>query len=252
MSLLPDRTRQAILQLARQCDLLLFGEIHGTQEVPQLLAELLDDLTALDYGALALEFPKYERENFMRWGHGQDDALPFFYRLPPSDGQANHQDAALVRQVVQNGWEILCFDGVAEDWQDPPPDLDLDPDAWGWQQRDSSMADNLAEQWQQLCPYRKVIGVCGNLHSRLLPTEAFEGLWPAFAACFQQRNPQYVVRTLNLVFHNGAHFNDRRVQQFLVDPLAEAELRDEPAFGHTCALHLPWATVPTFFAPLPE
>jgi hypothetical protein len=143
--LLPDRTRQALLQLAQECDLLLFGEMHGTQEVPQLLAELLDDLAAVGYGGLGLEFPKYERENFMRWGRGQAEALPFFYMLPPGDGRANHQDAALVRQGVEKGWQVLCFDGVADDWQEPPPDPDADPAAWSWQQRDSSMADNLAE-----------------------------------------------------------------------------------------------------------
>src|SRR4051794_20607734 len=115
MPLLPDRTRQAILQLARQCDLLLFGELHGTQEVPQFLTELLDDLAALGYGGLGLEFTRYERENFMRWGGGQSDALPFFYMLPPSDGQANEQDAALVRQAVEKGWQVLCFDGPAEE-----------------------------------------------------------------------------------------------------------------------------------------
>jgi hypothetical protein len=247
MRILTDRTRQALLQLAQQCDFLLFGEMHGTQEVPQLLAELLDDLAAVGYGGLGLEFSMYERENFMRWGRGEADALPFYYRLPPSDGRANQQDAALVRQAVEKGWQVLCFDRVAGDWQEPSPHPDLDPEAWGWQQRDSSMADNLAEQWKQHCPDRKVVGVCGNLHSRLVPTEGVEELWPSFAACFQQRNPQWVVRTVDLVFHGGAFFNDRRVQQFPLDPLAEAELREEPAFGHSCALHLPWATPPTFF-----
>jgi hypothetical protein len=46
MPLLPDRTRQALLQLAQQCDLLLFGEYHGIQEVPQLLGELQQGLTS--------------------------------------------------------------------------------------------------------------------------------------------------------------------------------------------------------------
>jgi hypothetical protein len=185
----PTGLRQAVLQLAQECDLLLFGEYHGMQEVPQLLAELLDDLAAVGYGGLGLEFPRYERENFMRWGRGQSDALPFFYKLPPSDGRTNHQDATLVRQVVEKGWQVLCFDGVAEDWQGQPSDPDADPEVWGWQQRDSSMADNLAEQWKLHCPDRKVVGVCGNYHSRLAPTEAPAELWPSFAACFQQRYP---------------------------------------------------------------
>ena len=59
---LPDPVRQALRQLAQESQFLLFGELHGTQEPPQLIATLLDDLTSLGYGALALEIRR-------RWPH---------------------------------------------------------------------------------------------------------------------------------------------------------------------------------------
>jgi hypothetical protein len=114
------------------------------------------------------------------------------------------------------------------------------------------MADHLAEQWRLLCPDRKVVGVCGDYHSRLAPTATPVGLWPAFAACFQQRYPQYRIRTVHLVFHGGSYHMNGRVSPFPVDPLPEAELRMEPSFGHSDSLHLPWATPATFFGPPAE
>src|SRR5437868_4206974 len=192
---LPDRTRQAVLQVARESDLLLFGELHGTQEVPQLVGSLLDDLTALGYGGLGLEFPGAVQEPLMHWGSGASAALPELFTRPPGDGTTGEQALAVFRQAVQSGWQLLCFD------------TDKDHSQESWQERDSAMADNLAAQWRARCPDRKVLGVCGNLHSRLAPDpEPYHHLWPSFAACFQQRNPERVVRSINLQFHGGAFF----------------------------------------------
>src|SRR3954453_10485015 len=110
MMLLPDRTPQAVLQLARESDFLLFGELHGTQEVPQLLEALLADLTALGYGGLGLEMPLHEQEPLMRWGSGVSDTVPGFFTAWPSDGRGNEQALAMIRQVIESGWQILCFD----------------------------------------------------------------------------------------------------------------------------------------------
>lgn len=48
---------QALINVAVTSDVLLFGELHGTQEVPRLLLRLLDELAAIGYGGLALEIP---------------------------------------------------------------------------------------------------------------------------------------------------------------------------------------------------
>jgi hypothetical protein len=230
---LPDEVRQAVRQLAQQSDFLLFGELHGTQETPQLLATLMDDLTAQGYGGLALEIPRGDQEAIMRWARGTSSTVPGFFTQPPSDGRGNEQVLALVRQVAGKGWQVLCFDNES------------DQACATWTERDRVMAENLAAEWQGCCPDRKVVGVSGNLHSRLILTEGFEHLWPSFAACFQQGNPQFVVHTVDIVPHGGSFFN-HQVHLIESDVLAAAELREDPRSGHSFALHLPRVTPATF------
>ena len=233
---IPDAVREALRQLAQECDFLLFGELHGTQEPPQLIAALLDDLTARGYGGLALEIRRGEREPIMRWATGASAEVPRFFAQPGADGRGNQQLLALIHQVADKGWQVLCFSD------------DPDQGCATWTARDSAMADNLAAQWTQFCPDRKVVGVSGNLHSRLAPTEICADLWPSFAACFQQRNPQSVVRSVDLVFHSGTFYNEK-LQTLGDDPLAEAEIREDIRLGHSFALHLPQATAATFLVP---
>jgi len=233
---LPVPVRQALRDLAQDSDFLLFGELHGTQEPPQLIATLLDDLTTLGYGGLALEIARSEREPIMRWATGASGEVPRFFAQPGSDGRGNEQLLALIRQVAEKGWQVLCFSD------------DPDQGCATWTERDSVMADNLAAQWKQCCPDRKAVGLSGKLHSRLALTEVGADLWPSFAACFQERNPLSVVRSVDLVFHGGSFFN-QQLRTLPDRPLAEAEIRKDTRLGHSFALHLPQATAATFLAP---
>jgi hypothetical protein len=230
---LPDEVCQALRQLAQRSDFLLFGELHGTQETPQLLTAMSDDLTALGYGGLALEIPRGDQEAILRWATGASGVVPHFFTQPPSDGRGNEQSLALIRQVGGKGWQVLCFDH------------DSDQPCATWAERDRVMADNLAAEWTACCPDRKVVGVSGNLHSRLVLTQGFEHLWPSFAACFQQANPQHVIHTVDIVPHGGSFFN-HLVRSIESDPLAAPELREDPRLGHSFALHLPRVTPATF------
>src|SRR5690349_1223094 len=54
---LPAKAQQALGQLAAETDVLILGELHGTQEVPQLASALLEPLSKEGYGILALEIP---------------------------------------------------------------------------------------------------------------------------------------------------------------------------------------------------
>ncbi len=237
MQPLPGEVHQALYHLAQQSDCLLFGDMRGAQELALLLADLLGDLTALGYEALAVEIPRSERESIIRWASGTAEAVPRFFAQPGRDGRGSEQVLALLRQAAQKGWQILCFDT-----EDNARFTD-------WRERDSAMADNLAAQWQQSCPEPKVMGVCGNVHSRLEPTLVIDaGMWPSFAACIQQRNPQIVVRTVRVVCHSGFCFNET-VQELFYDPIPEAQWRRDTELGHSFALHLPQSTVATYLAP---
>lgn len=216
-----------------QSDCLSLGELHGTQEIPRLLAGVLDDLAALGYGALALEIPSEAMG-----GPLAGDAVPPFFLQPASDGRGNEQVLALLREVAERGWEILCFDANSDQTRS------------SWQERDRTMAENLAAQWAQRCPERKVIGVCGNLHSRLKPLpEIFAHLWPSFAACFAESNPQRVVHSVVVEFHRGSFFNNGGVQELGGKPIDQARWGEDTHRGHSWALHLPEAKPATFLVP---
>ena len=50
---LPPGVEDSVLDLAGRCDLLLFGELHGTREVPALVGGLLNKLHELGYREIA-------------------------------------------------------------------------------------------------------------------------------------------------------------------------------------------------------
>src|SRR3979411_1468161 len=75
---LPADVEQAVLDLAGRCDLLLFGELHGTREVPALVAGLLSKLGELGYGGLGLEVPSDQRQALAPGATGQRRSPPPF------------------------------------------------------------------------------------------------------------------------------------------------------------------------------
>jgi hypothetical protein len=233
---LPEETRQAFLKLARRSDCLILGEVHGTQEVPRLIGALLDDLTAVGYGALGMEIPRSQQEAIMRWAGGHTDEVPSFFIEPPTDGRNNVQTLELFRQAVGKGWQVFCYD------------VDDYPDSLAWEDWDSMMADTLRERWIQGCPGKKVVAVCGNLHSRLEPSESDPNPPSSFAVRLRERNPEIVVHSVEIHAHGGGCFNGGRPLYFLNTPLERVELREDHRTGHSYVLHLPHASPATFLS----
>lgn len=234
---LPEAVRGALLALASDSHLLLFGELHGTQEVPRLLLGLLPALAELGYGGLALELPMNQREHLLHCVQGAAP-LPFLFGTSDfRDGRLNVQSLSLISQAVQAGWHLLCFD---------PALLPFDST---WADRDAGMADNLLEQWEQFCPGQKVLGVCGNFHSRLAPTDPEPSeFWPSFASATQRLCPDLAIKSIKMTFGRGAIFNGE-LKAFdnsaSMQQAAQAELRPE-RWGHSADLYLPEATAATF------
>src|SRR5260370_10605978 len=67
---LPPEARVRFEKLAASSDVLILGEIHGTQEVPELVASLLHPLTKLGYHTLALEVPSNYQTSLLQWLSG--------------------------------------------------------------------------------------------------------------------------------------------------------------------------------------
>src|SRR5438552_2294588 len=103
---LPAAVEQAVLDLAGRCDLLLFGELHGTREVPALVAGLLGKLAPLGYGGLGLEVPSDQRQPLADWANAKTAEPPPFYAQPSKDGRGSTESLALVQQAVVAGWPV--------------------------------------------------------------------------------------------------------------------------------------------------
>lgn len=233
---------QALINVAGTSEVLIFGELHGTQEVRRLVFSLMKGLATAGYRGLALEIPRNDRETIECWARAQDTTLPEFFAHPLADGRGNQEVLALIEQAIpsQNDWHLLCFD------QGP------DQLAQQWADRDRWMAHNFTEQWMHSCPTAKIVGICGSLHSRLtLPSrqDATTSYWPSFAHQLQLLHPDKVVSTIKIRFQTGAYFNMKRRHlhrfgwQWLYQP-KKAVLRE--AGDHSFELLLPHATPATF------
>lgn len=245
---LPLDVREGLLKLADESDVLIVGEMHGTREVPYLLAELLPDLADRGYQGLALEIPADARNDLAGWAMNDERPVPGFFAAPSFDGRGNAEALALVRAALRspNGarpWQLLCFEAT-----DDQPFAE-------WAERDAFMARNLAAQRSRLCPNGKIIAVCGNMHSRVArrsrPDDWSHALWPSFAAVLGEQNPQWAVRSVNIVFQSGTFYNMavRSLDNPNRLPLSAAALIADPNSEHTLELHLPRAMAASFLAP---
>jgi hypothetical protein len=231
--------RERILSLASHSQVLIFGEVHGTQEVPALIRELLDDFQAIDFGILALELPHVEQDHLCKWALGEIAQPPTFFTHPFGDGRGNEQVLELIREATMKRWYLICFD-------------DLRLVGGSWQQRDRAMAETLIEEWNENRPNKKVIAVCGNMHSRLSQTAGIsEQFWPSFAAHVQCLQPAVRVKSVNVVFHQGEFFNIK-VRKFHGRAIFEPYISQEERDGHSVTLHLPVATAATHLAKPPS
>lgn len=246
---LPPDVIEVLLAVAGEADILILGEMHGTKEVPCLVNGLLPALVPLGYKALAYELYADEQPIVANWRRGGNAPVPEFFAKPSFDGRGNVQVLGLLTDAAQVGWHILCFDRGAGQSEGAE-----------WRDRDRYMARNLLEQRRRFCADTKVIAVCGNMHSRLvpaLPGDWREAFWPSFAGALQSENPALIVRSINIVFHSGTFYNcgvrGGGSGNVPSAPYVTPGQNDE----HTLDLHLPRSTAASFLqtpakVPVPE
>jgi beta-lactamase regulating signal transducer with metallopeptidase domain len=116
---LPADITRSFGEIAAQSDVLIFGEMHGTQEVPAVAASLLTPLTNLGYSMLALEIPSDQQATLTAWATGKTDAVPGFFAKPNGDGRGNIQLLTLIRTALSPPfrWRLICFDETEADEQ---------------------------------------------------------------------------------------------------------------------------------------
>jgi hypothetical protein len=269
---LPPDAQQSINELAAQCDVLILGEIHGTQEVPAVAAALLQPLTKLGYGVLALEVPTDQRGPLSDWATGRTTTVPSFFAKPSEDGRGSSEALNLIRTALSPPfrWKLICFDVTIEYMEQQIAEMNRDPKQ-GSQgksasildseriiaislQRDAMMASNFTKQIQQLALQHnpKVLVICGNLHARTenraKPDNPWAVFWPSFAAVLQSSHPIWHVSSVNVSPHSGGFFNGGKVNAVKGRPLDNAEVHPTPEGDWNLNLDLPRATPATFLS----
>jgi erythromycin esterase-like protein len=264
---LPPEARTGVEKLAASSDVLVLGEMHGTQEVPQLVAGLLAPLSELGYHALALEVPNNQQAAVLAWARGETKTIPGFFAFPNADGRGNAQLLALARiaAVPPFRWQIICFDeseltlekqarlALAQRKQTEKAkgsELAVDDEMFAlWRERDATMAANVLRETKSLKPTEKTLAICGNIHARVtkdVRDPMLSKLWPSFAEMLKQRRPAWRVNSINIEFYSGAIFNEGKVRSIGKRPLEHAVIRSAGQSGCTLVLSLPVATPATF------
>jgi hypothetical protein len=183
----------------------LFGELHGTNEVPAFVANVLCQATARRLPVtLAIEFPKASTAALQRYvasaGTAGDRttllADAAWYMSPP-DGRASEAMLRLVestRLLVAEGGDVDVFA-----FSDAPS---------GTQTRDSQMADILTTRIAAE-PSRLAIVLTGNIHSRIEASENYDS-WGRLTVdrpmgyLLRERLTGMKVLGLNVSYEDGA------------------------------------------------
>jgi hypothetical protein len=239
---LPADAENALTALAAETDVLILGETHGTQEVPAVAAALVEPLSKLGYGVLALEIPTDVQQPLIDWATGKATDVPHFFVKPAAeeDGRASIQLLGLIRTAVAPpyAWKLCCIDASEAEVKREYEELmarqkagnDETPKAksgsaaipdWQiafWQRRDAGMAEKLATHRQGGAEGAKVLTICGGFHARtsnecradspnrISPDNPMSKFWPSFAASLRKNNPTWHVRSINVEAHSGDYF----------------------------------------------
>jgi hypothetical protein len=232
---LPPKVAKQLADLAGKSDLLLLGETHGAQEMPELCTALLEPLTKLGYGALALEMPTEERKPIEDWALGRSAVVPRFFAKPDFSGRGNSQALAMIRTALSPpySWRLICFDdrGVAPDdkvaarlvksIQSGDQSALNASDVMAMEIRtETAMANSYLQQRAKLPVGIKVLAVCGGSHARtsqklpawMTSSESKIGTipqlpWPSFAAAIEESRPDWKIFSVHVEPLGGAAFN---------------------------------------------
>jgi len=266
---LPPAASAQIENLAASSDILILGEIHGTQEVPELVASLLDPLTKMGYHRLALEVPSNYQASLLKWLRGETERIPDFFTHPNGDGRGNAQLLTLARIAASPRfqWQIICFDeselvhqkegqsGIQKKQAgkaDAPKLTDEDMLVY-WRERDATMASNVLNEAKSLKATNRILAICGNIHARTtndMRQPMLSGLWPSFAGILKQRLPARHINSVNIEFYSGAYFNNGKVQTFPKRPLEHPVVPSAGQIGWDLVLGLPMARPATLLGPI--
>lgn len=140
--------------------IIFFGEVHGTKEIPLLLAEFFKIFSQEDDFDLALEVPRDNQEkidDFLRLGKEETlKEISFFKPRKNSDGRNSLEYLQLIKTIAEINLQrslpirIFCID------------LSLQDRFESQNEREENMANNILDLWKK---EKKMFVILGNIHA---------------------------------------------------------------------------------------
>jgi erythromycin esterase-like protein len=222
-----DTARQ-LMAKAGKAKLILIGEMHGTREVPALVADLAARWSRADAPVLvALEYPQSEAAELQAFVDGDGGApartrllaTPFWSR-PAQDGRSSAAMLALVDALRARHIRIAVFDMSAAQEQAQAV-------------RDRAMADNL-RAIVRAHPASRVIALTGNYHARQVDGAPWDASYRFMGGYLKDLTPLSInVDALRGSYWgcSGATAADCKVENFGNDPVRKdaVGVRMDPA-----------------------
>ncbi|MCB0391977.1 MAG: hypothetical protein KDD58_11845 [Bdellovibrionales bacterium] len=153
MKVIGSQIPAPILSLLQPYKVIAVGEHHGTNEIPELVANMALALAKTDQVVLALEIEQANQKGLNKYMETGDESLLEYlshFAREYQDGRSSIAMVELLKKVrLEKNISILAFD----------PDFSLDS-----QNRETKMAEKLLAEIQKKPNHRFLI-LSGNIHS---------------------------------------------------------------------------------------
>lgn len=153
-------TIDTLLSLTKGKEVILFGELHGTKEIPHLLEKFFRTLAELETFNIALEIPRSCQSSvdiFLMNGNEQHlKTLEFFKNISESDGRNSREYLELIKNTYtinknkQQKISIFCID------------LDVYPSGKTAQEEKE---ETLTKKVLDLAKYGRLFVILGDIHA---------------------------------------------------------------------------------------
>lgn len=178
-----------IISCLHKYDLIAIGELHGTNEAPEIAYNLVKMYHNFGYKVvLALEINYGDEENINSANSKQDSLLKYTnHFLMTSDGRSSQAMKNLICKTNDlSNTHIVCFDQVY----------------WGYS-RDSLMGLILKNKLEKFSDY-KVVLLAGNVHTQLSYIEFDDKAYSSMLQVFNQVDEgKRKILSLNITYDSG-------------------------------------------------
>ncbi|MBU2496743.1 MAG: hypothetical protein KJ767_01645 [Nanoarchaeota archaeon] len=176
--------------------LVIFGEIHGTKEIPELLSRFFVEIAKDEEFNICFEIPTEFQEKislFMR--NGDDNLLrnsSFFSKNKFKDGRNSIEYLNLIKSLYdinlknKMNIEVFCIDSIANNQKE----------------KEEGLAENILKSLQN----KKTFAILGSIHASKKPIQ-FKGIYiiPAGNILFKKLNNKMF--NINILPNKGHFFN---------------------------------------------